>query len=230
MKHKSADVGISKRIAHAIEGLRECEGSKMSLRFMATMIGIPYRSLQDYINGVRLPGAEALQKLAKYGININWVLLGDEEINFECYTDKAPHDDEVYDEFGSEAHDLVSAISPWLNVHRDKFVNEINNKFISKYGHSLPFLILSEINTHYVSAIVSAYSKARDLIPSLADSEAQINDILNVIEATLRDTLRSEVKDIISNSVTLDCVPSAETGESSDPKKEALSWVGKSRA
>ena len=220
MKHKSADVGISERIAHAIEGLRECEGSKMSLRFIAAMIGIPYRSLQDYINGVRLPGAEALQKLGKYGVNINWILLGDDEINFESEDGSAPQiEGGLLDRENKDTVESFGNIIPWINDHRERFVNDINQEFINKHGKSLPFRILLEINDHYVSVISGAYLKASDLISTLTNSGTQINDVLNVIEAALRDTLLSEAGDIISNGEALDCVPSAEAGRDLEPGK-----------
>jgi len=48
-----------------------------TLREISQKSGIPYITLQNYLGGKRLPGSEALIKLAKVGINPNYILLGE---------------------------------------------------------------------------------------------------------------------------------------------------------
>lgn len=48
----------------------------VSLTTFAATTGIPYRSLQDYVAGKRLPSGEQLIRLHEAGIDLNWLLTG----------------------------------------------------------------------------------------------------------------------------------------------------------
>lgn len=49
----------------------------MPLTMFANMVGVPYRSMQNYVRGEREPSAAALTALAKNaGVNITWLLTG----------------------------------------------------------------------------------------------------------------------------------------------------------
>lgn len=61
------------------ERLRQVLKSKnLSLRSVSRMTGIPYRSLQNYVGGIRLPSIDNLLKLYTHlGINLHWLITGD---------------------------------------------------------------------------------------------------------------------------------------------------------
>jgi len=48
----------------------------VSMKEFGVRTGIPYRTLQNYLSGDRLPGAEALQSMSKNGLDVNWLLTG----------------------------------------------------------------------------------------------------------------------------------------------------------
>ena len=47
-----------------------------SYKSFAELVGIPYRTLQNYLSGERSPNIESLEKLAENGINVNWLITG----------------------------------------------------------------------------------------------------------------------------------------------------------
>lgn len=49
----------------------------MSYKSFAALIDLPYRTLQNYLSGERSPNLEALEKFAKNGINIHWLVTGE---------------------------------------------------------------------------------------------------------------------------------------------------------
>ena len=53
----------------------------LSIKDFAKATGIPYRTVQYYLSGKTIPGADKLEKMcAKFGININWLLTGEGEM------------------------------------------------------------------------------------------------------------------------------------------------------
>ncbi|MGG7517669.1 helix-turn-helix domain-containing protein [Allorhizobium undicola] len=49
----------------------------LSYKNFASIIDLPYRTLQNYLSGERSPNLEALEKFAKNGINIHWLITGE---------------------------------------------------------------------------------------------------------------------------------------------------------
>ena len=48
----------------------------LSVRKFSQITDASYRSVQDYVTGVRFPSADFLRKCALNGIDVNWVLTG----------------------------------------------------------------------------------------------------------------------------------------------------------
>ena len=48
----------------------------MSIREFSRRTEIPYRTLQDYLAGKRLPGAKRLARMSAFGVDLNWLLTG----------------------------------------------------------------------------------------------------------------------------------------------------------
>lgn len=49
----------------------------ISYKSFAALIDLPYRTLQNYLSGERSPNLEALEKFARNGINIHWLVTGE---------------------------------------------------------------------------------------------------------------------------------------------------------
>lgn len=64
------DIGARLRRARARQGV--------SQRAFAAAIGMPLPSYRDYEGGKRIPGGEALRRLAQAGIDTGWLLTGQE--------------------------------------------------------------------------------------------------------------------------------------------------------
>jgi len=63
------------------ERLREViKKSGMTYKEFAKKHGIPYRTLQNYLLGLREPSALVLQKCAIEGFNVHWILTGEGEM------------------------------------------------------------------------------------------------------------------------------------------------------
>lgn len=61
-------------IAERLKSSRAALGLKQE--DIAALTGIPIDTLRKYEGGTRLPGAEALEKLAKVGVDLNWLVTG----------------------------------------------------------------------------------------------------------------------------------------------------------
>lgn len=73
-KHAGSRVGFR---------LREMvSGRGQSLKRFSEQVGIPYRSFQDYIAGKSKPGFEQLEKLARAGLDVGYLLSGRPTTNF----------------------------------------------------------------------------------------------------------------------------------------------------
>ncbi len=51
----------------------------ITYKAFAGLVDIPYRTLQNYLNGERSPNIEALQKFAANGLNVGWLVTGEGE-------------------------------------------------------------------------------------------------------------------------------------------------------
>ena len=57
-----------------------CQEKELNIKGLAEITGIPYRTVQNYLNGDREPNAEGLTTLCtRLGVNINWLLTGEGE-------------------------------------------------------------------------------------------------------------------------------------------------------
>lgn len=70
----SNDVGADGRTF--TERLKLAIGTQ-SLDSFASAMNMPYRTLHGYLRGERQPNADGLAKLARVGINLNWLLTGE---------------------------------------------------------------------------------------------------------------------------------------------------------
>lgn len=52
--------------------------NRMSIKAFCELTGVPYRTLQDYLTGARKPGSDHLASLARVGVNLNWLLTGED--------------------------------------------------------------------------------------------------------------------------------------------------------
>lgn len=65
------------------ERLRDAVKARgQSLKAYAEEVQIPYRSFQDYVGGKSKPGFEQMQKIARSGIDMGYILTGTETLNY----------------------------------------------------------------------------------------------------------------------------------------------------
>lgn len=193
MEEESAKNSISIRLRHAIELCAptgdEADGEKWSLKVFSKETEIPYRTLQDYLSGARLPGADALQKMAKKGIDINWVLLGDSSGSPIKETDVFPEAD-CLPLNDKEAEELIKAMAlDWS----DK-VNKIN---IQKTGSSLPALAILQLIGHFRLHATVSYMRTINAVPLYLEKGMTKFDMLKVIESAVEPYLSQEADNIM---------------------------------
>lgn len=193
MEEESAKNSISTRLRHAIELCApaggEADGEKWSLKVFSKETEIPYRTLQDYLSGARLPGADALQKMAKKGIDINWVLLGNsadsplKEADIFPEADSLPLNDK-------EAENIIKAMAfDWSDN-----VNKIN---IQKTGNSLPALALLQLIDHFRMHATVSYMRTINAVPLYLEKGMTKFDMLKVIETAVEPYLSQEADSIM---------------------------------
>lgn len=193
MKEENAKNGIPSRLRHAIElcafAGSEIDGEKWSLKAFSKETAIPYRTLQDYLSGARLPGADALQKMAKKGIDINWVLLGTDnsgpikEPDIYQDADYLPLNDK-------EVIEIIKAMGfDWSD--------NINKIHIEKTGKSLPGLALLQLIDRYRVHATVAYMKTINAVPLFLERGMTKLDMLKVIESAAEPYLSQEADDIM---------------------------------
>ena len=57
-----------------------CQEKELNIKGLAEITGMPYRTVQSYLNGDREPNAEGLRTLCtRLGINISWLLTDEGE-------------------------------------------------------------------------------------------------------------------------------------------------------
>lgn len=186
MEEGDAKIGISKRLRHAIAVCAPDYtpgNAKWSLKVFSRESGIPYRTLQDYISGSRLPGADALQKIARRGVDINWILLGDErspkteraDINPDSENDT--YSFEIPSINNSEANDIINAMCL-------DFVDKINysHRSIDKI---IPFIALMELAEIFRAEMITSYLRTIDAIPHFESRGMTVFDMLNVLRSAL---------------------------------------------
>lgn len=57
-----------------------CEHKHWKIKDFSELTGLPYRTMQGYIGGEREPNAEGMAAIAKAGINLNWLVIGEGEM------------------------------------------------------------------------------------------------------------------------------------------------------
>ncbi|MFC1027153.1 helix-turn-helix domain-containing protein [Pasteurella multocida] len=62
-----------------------CQEKNWKLKDFSEATGLPYRTAQGYLNGTREPNAEGMAAIAKLGVNLNWLVVGEGDV-FNKYT------------------------------------------------------------------------------------------------------------------------------------------------
>ncbi|CAI9120428.1 helix-turn-helix domain-containing protein [Brytella acorum] len=192
MEEKSAINGIDLRLRHAISLLpqqQSDDAARWSLREFSKRAAIPYRTLQDYLSGSRLPGADALQKMGRMGIDINWVLLGEGEI---------PNDDESKNivHIGSvdkKADDIIYNIS-------SGFTDKMNLEYQEDAGIPLPFSILMLIFESFRRSMVALYIRASSEMPNSSRERINKKDMLDLMAIIMEPDMIKSCKKLITDS------------------------------
>lgn len=100
-------MSIAERLASVVEE------QPFTMTAFADHLGIPYRSLQNYLRGEREPSADALRKLnEKWRVNINWLLTGEGEPSTLDYLDRGVVDKVLIECFRPVLRMCLSKRSP----------------------------------------------------------------------------------------------------------------------
>lgn len=161
------------------------EGEDASLRVFAKEASIPYRSLQDYLSGARMPGGEALQKLAKKGIDINWVLLGGKfTSNRPIIADTDYADNQ--DIFISDK-EMDYALALEAAAVMDKAISGM----ISSSGRPLPFVYLKILHGDILDSLRTTYLRTIEAVPLLMEQKKMSkNDIASLLASAIEPHLQ----------------------------------------
>ena len=57
-----------------------CEHKNWKIKDLAELTGLPYRTIRGYISGEREPNVEDMATIAKIGVNLNWIVIGEGEM------------------------------------------------------------------------------------------------------------------------------------------------------
>lgn len=167
--------------------LLELEGR--SIKELSEASGIPYRTLQQYLSDNRKPGADHMVRFADAGIDLHWLLLGQEEASLKLLFPRMEPID------GPLAADSKLAV-----VFLDeamKAVDEFHDDYVRKSKKPLHLDIL-------MTGVWSVFSLYDNLLKNI--SEQIINkrkegwpgeDIAQfVLSSPVRDEVRSRLKRI----------------------------------
>ncbi|HHE3464277.1 helix-turn-helix domain-containing protein [Pasteurella multocida] len=99
-----------------------CEQNNWKIKDFAEISGLPYRTMQGYINGEREPNAEGMSAIAKAGINLNWLVSGNGEMFTTFSSELVEQEKQLLTQFrqcnslGKKAIELnLSAISQYAD-------------------------------------------------------------------------------------------------------------------
>lgn len=198
MEEKNAKSGIAERLKHAIALCASDytpEHAKWSLKIFSKEVGIPYRTLQDYIAGARLPGADALQKFATKGIDINWVLLGNEHGDYfhpeaiKIESDAFQPEMSALPLNDNEAVDIIRAMA-------FDYADKTNEDVIRRSGRSLPLLALIELHETFTATITVSYLRTIEAVPHFLKKGMTRVDMLKVLETAMELSLSDAAKEV----------------------------------
>lgn len=179
------------RLRHAIRHCYAMEGEEPSLRVFSKEAGIPYRSLQDYLSGARMAGGEALQKLAKKGIDINWVLLGDVLTSNKPLIDKGDY---------SEGEDIFIADKEMdyeLVREATEFMDNILSEMINGRFKLLSFGNLLLVYDSIIIELRETYLRTIEAVPRLIEQKKMSKA---EIAAFLRSAIESSLLELVDGT------------------------------
>lgn len=150
-----------------------------SIKDFSRRSGIPYRTLQNYLSGERLPGADALVQIARQGIDVNWMLTGE---SLGKVIDNEKNSVEAMQLFLGKIIDdknlqqiAIEASFASVDRHNEDYTkkNGVPMKSISVIS------LLMESYKFYSSIVVTLY----DILPETEDKEVAYAKIRNSISA-----------------------------------------------
>jgi len=159
-----------------------------TLKGFASLVDIPYRSFQDYVAGKSKPGFEQLQKIARSGVDIGFVLTGTETRNYLSdiraqikMSSLLASDDELAEVLTDYLLDTVDAAIP---------------KIPSEYFLGSPTQLTLSI---WEKAVQIAVETVEEMSPSLIElrsnqvsSETVVRTILEVVDHRLAKAIKND--------------------------------------
>jgi len=71
-------MSLEKKMSLAVRLKKIMNDNKLNIKEFSLKCQIPYRTLQSYLSGEKMPGVGPIVKIgASFGINLNWLLAGE---------------------------------------------------------------------------------------------------------------------------------------------------------
>lgn len=184
MQYEYEELRVGDRLREIIRGRGE------TIKGFADNLGIPYRSLQDYIAGKSKPGFDQLLKIANSGIDVGYLLTGRPTIHQFYKLDSHLSGSKLLSSDG----DLVELIIYHLPGVIDKAMKEVpDSAFL---GHlSWPVVALWE------SAAIIAAKVADELSDSIMELRAQGVSAHSAVQMILEATQLQLLKKVRAGEV-----------------------------
>lgn len=183
------------RLRHAVS-LKMFDDDAGSLKSFSKQIGIPYRSLQDYLAGTRSPGADALQKIAMKGIDVNWVLTGEKFNPATLEPNSVPLlTYPAASEFVGPIRD--PEMVALLVKQSEKYLDRYLAKCVQEGKNPPSFLRLAALYREVHAHLSTIYLRLAEVVPTLKDKEQAKEAWAELLARTLDDTfdaMRSELE------------------------------------
>ena len=197
------------------------ERSGLSIREFSGLAGLPYRTLQNYLAGDRLPGAEALAQIAGAGVDLNWLVTG-QAVQPPEYTSEAP--DHLFVSLASAEPDKEqirtrdskarqrqriamqrSGIFDFIVRAAASTADDLNAKHVSDTGESMPVIDLVNSLTYFSKlhhAVVVRSLEMIDVPPKEID-EGSKHQIPSMIEIVLVAHFGDDAREAIRRMIAL---------------------------
>lgn len=174
-------MSVRSTIGERLKWLLKLEGR--SIKALSDASGIPYGTLQQYLSDTRKPGADHLAKLARSGIDLHWLVLGESEPSLKLVfpegrrmTGPVAADAELANLFLAEA---LSAIDDW------------HSQWVKEHGAPMATSVL-------FAGVFSVFALYDELLNGIADQLIKARqsgwDNKDIAEMVLTSPVRQQVR------------------------------------
>ncbi|MFO1153578.1 MAG: helix-turn-helix transcriptional regulator [Rhodospirillales bacterium] len=176
---------------------RVIELSGGSIRDFAEAIGVPYRTVQEYIAGRRKPSADQLVRMADGGVDIYWLLTG--HLQLPGFGRSAEMDAPETELFGADSG-LLSAISKRAFEKADDF----QKRHLEANKPHLTTRQALHVWSVYYALMIMAGARMIDNIAQLRQSDVSVETIAQIFAGAITEDHDARVYATLENPPQLD--------------------------